>query len=491
MKLSIKIVAWLLVANVILLAIDGYLSVRGRLRFVERDTERDTLLLGQVTRALLADVWRMSGEQRALQLIRDANAADSFVQIRWALLQPDAPAEYRPAATLADLRPLQEGRSVTIRKRIAHQEPYSYTYFPISLDDSHQAAIELAESLGPVDSFARAAVLRTASITLILILFSAAFIGFIGVRFVGRPLQVLKEKAGRVGRGDLSGPILLAGNNELAELAQAMNQMCEQLTESNARLREETEGRLKALEALRHADRLKTLGRLAAGVAHEVGTPLNVIGGRAAMLKDGNVSQGEIRENARIIKTQTDRITALVHQLLEFARRRAPQRVETVVADLVRETVLLLEPQANKRSIRLVLSVSEESLVANIDPSQIQQVLMNIILNAIQAMTESGPIEIRVGRARATPPPGQEGVQADYLQISVQDHGPGISEENMRHVFEPFFTTKQVGEGTGLGLPIAYGIVQEHAGWIDVQSQEGRGSRFTVHLPLRTAKALT
>lgn len=482
MKLTLKIVFWMLLANVGLLAIDGYISVHERLQFVQQDSRKDTLLLGRTAQALLSDIRETSGERHAQQAIHDANSAEDLVRIRWIHPHGDATPEYRPAVDTSKLKPLDEGRSVSIRQDSEAGVPYTYTYFPISPKGRRPAGIELAESQLPSRVFARSAVRRVVLISSALILFSTIFIGFIGVRLVGRPLHTLTEKAARVGRGDLSGQVLLPGHNELANLAHAMNKMCDDLSESSKRLREETEGRLQALEALRHADRLKTVGRLAAGVAHEVGTPLTVIGGRAAMIAQEEGSSDDTRENAGIIRTQTERITTLIRQLLDFAGRRPPHRVATSVADLVRKTVQLLAPQAGKRSIELCLSIEEAPCRASIDPSQIQQVLMNIIMNAMQAMADSGTIQVAVGRDRAKRP-GSEDAPSEYICISVEDSGGGICEEHIRHLFEPFFTTKQIGQGTGLGLPIAYGIVQEHGGWIDVKSQEGVGSRFTVYLP--------
>lgn len=489
MKLTIKIVIWMVVANVMLLAVDGYISVHERLQYSEEDTRADTMMWGRVAQTLLADIWRAAGPQRAEQLIRDVNAADSPVQIRFVKLAPGASREYRPSFDDDALKPLTDGRPITLRKISIHGEPYNYTYFPVDTKDPDATSIELAECMTPSQTFAHSAIHRVVVISSVLLLVSAVSIGFIGVRFVGRPLHILKEKATRVGSGDLSGRVELTGHNELTDLGEAMNTMCDQLAESAARLKEETELRLQALEALRHADRLKTVGRLAAGVAHEVGTPLNVIGGRAAMLAAVEVSPEDVRDNAGIIKAQSDRITALIRQLLDFARRRTPHRVESDITQLVRNAISLLSPQAQKRSITIDLDVDADATrcAARVDPGQIQQVLLNLIMNAMQATTEPNSIEVGVECGPMQPPPGHEGRAGRYIRIRIADHGSGISEENLRHLFEPFFTTKQVGEGTGLGLSIAYGIVQEHGGWIDVTSREGVGSCFAVFLPTSDA----
>lgn len=152
---------------------------------------------------------------------------------------------------------------------------------------------------------------------------------------------------------------------------------------------------------------------------------------------------------------------------------------------IVRQTTDLLAPLAEKRSIRLDFSEGSEPLVAEADAGQIQQVLTNLIVNAVQAMASGGKVEISLQRRRAEPPDGPSDAAKNWLCIDVRDWGVGIPEEHVQHLFEPFFTTKGVGEGTGLGLSIAYGIVQEHGGWINVTSRPAEGSCFTVFLPER------
>jgi len=258
--------------------------------------------------------------------------------------------------------------------------------------------------------------------------------------------------------------------------------MCEHLAETNQQLASATEARIATLEQLRHADRLKTVGQLASGVAHELGTPLNVIAGRAKMIAQRIVEGDDVLDNARIVAEQAARITTIIRQLLDFSRRRGPSLGAHDLRPIAARTAELLGSMARKRGVTLSVEKPDAALPAEVDPAQLQQVLTNLVLNGLQAMPEGGHLTIRVGRHHAVPPADLGGDAADFAAITVEDEGAGIAPENLTHIFEPFFTTKDVGEGTGLGLSVAWGIVRDHGGWIDVESEPGRGSRFTVLL---------
>jgi signal transduction histidine kinase len=181
-------------------------------------------------------------------------------------------------------------------------------------------------------------------------------------------------------------------------------------------------------------------------------------------------------------------MTRIIRQLLDFARSRTPQRKNENIRDIAAKTVATLKPIAEESGVTLVLYPSESEVVGSIDREQIQQVLSNLIINAIHAMPDGGNIDITVGRERAVPPADIETAPDEAVSITVADSGIGIRREDLERVFTPFFSTKGVGEGTGLGLSIAHGIVKEHGGWISVQSEVGRGSCFTVYLPLGGGK---
>jgi signal transduction histidine kinase len=208
-----------------------------------------------------------------------------------------------------------------------------------------------------------------------------------------------------------------------------------------------------------------------------------VISGHAGLIAAGKLPADRVGQSAQAIKTETDKMTTIIRQLLDFARRSTPKRAAVDLVDLAGQTIEMLAAVAKKRNVTLSLSHDPEQATATVDADQIRQVFTNLIVNAGQAMPEGGTVQIAVHRAHATPPNGVDAEEGEYFRIDVTDDGEGIAQEDLPNVFEPFFTTKEVGEGTGLGLSIAYGIVQEHGGWIEVASTPGQGSCFSVYLP--------
>jgi signal transduction histidine kinase len=242
------------------------------------------------------------------------------------------------------------------------------------------------------------------------------------------------------------------------------------------------------MDQVRQADRLVTVGKLASGVAHELGTPLNVVWARAKMVSSLGTATGSVdtANNGRIIAEQCENMTKIIRQLLDFARPRSPRKARVDLCQLVQHVLTLLSPMAQKKKVSFVTPVeTTTALTAEIDANQIQQVLLNLVMNGIQAMGAGGALTVQVERRRASPPQPRDGAPEEYVALSVEDQGTGIPEEVRRHLFEPFFTTKGVGEGTGLGLSVSRGIVEEHRGWIEVQTEPEKGSRFTVFLPER------
>ena len=177
-------------------------------------------------------------------------------------------------------------------------------------------------------------------------------------------------------------------------------------------------------------------------------------------------------------------MTRIIRQVLTFARPRAAAKAEVILDEIARHTLDLLKPFAAKKDVTLVFTASPEPVVTLADGGQIEQALTNLVMNAIQSMDRPGTVCTAVERGRARAPADQGGIDLAVARIRVRDEGRGIAEENVSRLFEPFFTTKDVGEGTGLGLSVTYGIVREHGGWIDMTTTEGRGSEFVIHLPI-------
>jgi len=485
MRLAAKLVSVAILAIVLVSAVNGYVRVNREIDLFHDGMRSDEIQLARTTTQVVEEAWRHGGLQRALDYIHRVNHTDHAVQVRLVSLSATSKPASHPGVAPRSLAHLKVGELFSREVRDSSGDGHLYTYALLNTGTESRYALEFSESLADLDNYTHATLVHASIHTLAMVVLSAVGVILFGVVVVGRPLGRLVDKVHRVGLGDLSGPLMLRGHDELSKLAQAINEMCEDLGRAQADVRRETEARIAAIEQLRHADRLKTVGRLASGLAHEMGTPLNVISGRASLLIGENLSPEEANASAVTIKTQADRITALVRQLLDFARRRPPKKEPINLCKVVRETLGLLNAQSVKYKATLSLDTRDDAVMACVDAGQIQQVVVNLVVNAMQALGDGGEVSVSVTTGDAVPPAGSSAKEGRYGQISVSDNGTGIAEEHRQHLFEPFFTTKDVGQGTGLGLPIAYGILLEHGGWIDVQSRLEQGSCFTVFLPLQ------
>jgi signal transduction histidine kinase len=243
--------------------------------------------------------------------------------------------------------------------------------------------------------------------------------------------------------------------------------------------RERAERRL-AIDQLRHGERLKMIGTLAAGVAHELATPLNVIAGCAEILAE-DLRDPAVHRRTKIILDQAAKIGTIIRQLLDFGHRGGAARTAVDVNALVRSTSEMLQSTARKRGHTIELELGDVDRVTA-SGAELEQVLSNLILNGLQAMDRAGCVRVRTAvEARVDP----RGRAHPVVCIAVADEGRGVPPEDLGRIFDPFFTTKGVGEGTGLGLSVSYGIVRDHEGAIEVTSEPRRGSKFTVVLPVR------
>jgi signal transduction histidine kinase len=222
---------------------------------------------------------------------------------------------------------------------------------------------------------------------------------------------------------------------------------------------------------LHHADRLATIGQLAAGVAHELNEPLAGILGLAQLsAKAPDLPEPVARDLEKIVKT-TLHAREIIRNLLLFARRVPPARTGVRLNELLEESLALTEARRDDHGIEVVRLLEKDLPDVTADPSQIRQVLVNLLVNALQAMPGGGRLEVETR--------SEDGC----VVVTITDTGVGMSEDVRKKLFSPFFTTKDVGEGTGLGLAVVSGIVNSHGGTIHVESQIGRGSRFEVSLP--------
>jgi two-component system NtrC family sensor kinase len=361
---------------------------------------------------------------------------------------------------------------------------------PLVAPGGRRGALETSESLEDEREYVHRSVWNAGLTTAALLAVAALLATILGGYYVGRPVHQLVGKVRRIATGDLGHPLSLERGDELGELAGAMNQMCEALAAAHEATMREGAARLAAIEQLRHADRLTTVGKLASGIAHELGTPLNIVSGRGYMIASGEATGDEIGENARIIIQQTERITRIIRQLLDFARPRPIEKATTDLCSIAEQTITLLRPMADKARVQLALEGPETTALAVADVGQMQQVITNLVVNAIHACGNGGLVRVGFKREVITPPLQHGGPRGAYQCLIVSDDGHGMDAETQARIFDPFFTTKEVGAGTGLGLSIAYGIVRDHGGWIDVQSAPGEGTRISIYLPLTETQTM-
>lgn len=463
MRLTRKFIAALVIGVALVALVQGYLDYQRDRDTFDRQLHAEAAALGRALGRGVADVWQRDGEAAARQFLYSAASKSGRLQARWVWL--DAKGPDAPRAPRAEVEPIREDQVVTTRD---DSRRLSLTYIRVDVPEARVGGVEITQSLEQLDAYVKASLRLQIFGSVSAVAFAALLALLLGVVFIGRPISRLAEKARRVGTGDLSGPLELRQRDELGELAKEINVMCERLA--------------AAMEQLRHADRLTTVGKLASGLAHELGTPLNVVRGRAKLIVDGEVEGPEVIESARIVVEQAERMTALIRQLLDFARPRQLQKAAVDVKALARRVCELVATIARKAEVTLV-PPEDGTLAVEADDGQLAQVLTNLIVNGLQATPVAGTVTIRAKTIEQAPPPYVGGDNRTWVAIDVIDTGKGIDEATRARVFEPFYTTKDIGDGTGLGLSVSWGIVREHGGWIDVASTPGNGATFTVYLP--------
>lgn len=287
------------------------------------------------------------------------------------------------------------------------------------------------------------------------------------------PLLELRDSAEAVGRGDFSRRVTVRSHDECGKLAMAFNHMTENVQQSQTQLQQTVLTLKNTRSQLVQSEKLSAIGEFVAGVAHELNNPLATVMGFSELLKDAPV-EPKYRRHLEMVFKSAERCQKIVHSLLSFARRHQPERKPVAVNKLIEDVLEIVAYQLRTSNVEVAKCFSPALPSVLGDGHQIQQVLLNFINNARQAIEEhqaSGEISITTKTIDG------------LVFISVQDNGPGISNENMQRIFDPFFTTKEVGKGTGLGLSLCYGLIKEHGGNITVSSQPGAGATFTIELP--------
>lgn len=316
-------------------------------------------------------------------------------------------------------------------------------------------------------------------------------LGYLLAQHIARPILQLRSMSQAVAGGDLDRSSGFERTDEIGELANAFDIMTLRLrerTEEAARLYkeavkratelEEMNTRLQATQAqLVQSEKLASVGQLTAGIVHDVKNPLAVIKGIAEELAEESGGDEFTVNGLETIRDSASKANTIVTDLLKFARQSTPETQTRDMRSTLESVFRLTEYLIRKGNVTLVPDLPLTAVMAMYDAQQIEQVLINLVTNAVQAMPEGGTLDVSLKETE------------DNLVITMRDSGEGIPEENIGRIFDPFFTTKPEGEGTGLGLSVSYGIISRHRGLIEVESEVGIGTTFIISLPVRADKS--
>jgi len=351
--------------------------------------------------------------------------------------------------------------------------------------------------LGVLLTSLSASAIETASRQILIgtLFFGGVFIGSISIficlilyKFVSKPVAFLEQGMKRLGKGDFDHPIEINTKDEMGLLARTFNSMAhdikryrEKLENWANELQQEVDRKtreiMEAQEQLVNAEKLASLGRLAAGVAHELNSPLTGIVTFAHLMRQRIPPDNKLdAEDLDTIIEQANRCSKIIKGLLGFSRKGESEKIRVNLNDLLENSLSMVHNQAKFLNVKIQTHLAAPLPQVDVDPNQIQQVIINMLTNAADAMSDRGQIEITTRAA------SEDG--AEFVEMEFTDTGPGIIPEHMGRIFEPFFTTKPVGKGTGLGLPVSYGIVKRHGGDILVRSKVGKGATFVIRIPV-------
>lgn len=484
MSFSGKLTAWLVGALSLVTIVHGAFVYEHERTFRVRDVAEELDLYARIVQSAVQRTQRSSGWDEALSLGMAIEPRDLAFAADHRFLWVNKPAQGPPLDDApGDVRAMAQGGGDG-RTILDSPDGRWRVYRVIRGADGAVAVFVVSHDARDVEAFIRSTALGEVLAVLLAALACAGAVALVNRLQVRPVFNRLIEQARRIDhKGEVEGA---EAEDEIALLGEEMSRMERRINEARAALECETEAKLGMAAQLRHADRLATVGRLAAGVAHEFGTPLTVVRGRAKLIVDNEEVPEVGRASARVIVEQADRMARIIRQLLDLARRRGPPQGPCELRPLFDRVVELLAHGAARERVSLVIAPgSDETVWARGDLQQLEQVLLNLVLNAIQALAPGGggEITLRSGVSEQIKPPEDLGEEpGPHVWFEVEDNGPGIPEDILPVLFEPFVTTKEPGKGTGLGLPLAAGIVRDHGGWVEVSSTPGKGARFRVYL---------
>jgi len=403
-----------------------------------------------------------------------------------------------PQATMAEMahKAAMQGKEITqtpgmIRGILGRQSSAFFLAAPLKTGRNIVAGACLLIPLDGIYGLVR----RSQHILLIYILINTVILTLLGSyrlnRITIKPLQRLVRRAEAYRESDDTVFVIEKGDNEFSQLSKSLNRMLMHLAQDKEMLQDSVDSLEKANRELAKAQRdlvraekLASVGRLSAGIAHEIGNPIGIIKGYLALLSDPSISEEEKSDFIARTESEVERINAIIHQLLDFARPSGKNQEIVSVHDILKELGEVCSFQPALSCIRFQLHLEADRDHVNANARQLRQVFLNLVLNAADAIRESdadGELNIETA---ILPLPQKADKPSDRLMVRFVDNGHGISDESLPNIFDPFFTTKDPGKGTGLGLSVSFSIIENLGGSISAERTETGGTCMTIMLPL-------
>lgn len=465
MRLVARFAALFLLSSCFAFLIASWFAARREVRRADERTGADVVAFAEAMEAGVLLSHRAGGPTAAADFVSRTAARSTSLQ---ACLTLDSTAG-EPSSNVTE----QLGHRVLRHVRV------------IELDHGALAKLEIVHPLPSQSDLMRVALGEELLFALVLGLVVSLLALGLGHVLIGRPLGRVVAQARRIANEDFTGRLAEDRRDEIGELKRELNTMCDKLVLARKRLDDEATAHVETLEQLRHLDRVRTVGTLSAAVAHELGTPFNVVLLRAESLLDGGATEEDRHDAARVISGQVKKMSATVRQLLDFSRAADQPKSDVSLSTLLRDVEKLLGPLAKKHGISLSTKASEVDVHICATRLRLEQAVTNLVMNAVAASSAGGSIELRLSTETGVRRhPGAD--PFDAARVDVIDHGAGMSRERLARIFEPFYTTKAEGVGTGLGLTVACGIAEEHGGFLLAESNVGQGSTFSIYLPVST-----
>lgn len=464
MRVAAKLTAALTVVFLVAFAVQTVFALRRTTAIHENELRDDLAIAARALGNGTGRIWALEGDAAARAFVAEADERRARTRIRL-VDASEASAPRNPSHT-----------------DVVREASLLRLTIPVFAGDAPVAALQLERRVATEREALLDIIALQVSVALGLVLACSILALWLGIRLIGRPVESLVAQARAIAKGSYEESPADRRRDELGRLATEMNLMAAQLAEADRAVHRARRNTTSWQQRLRHADRLSTLGKLASTIAHELGTPLNVVSGRAGMIVANEDASDKVKKNARVIADQARSMADIIQQILDFARRRGLERKNCNVGTIVDEAISLLEPLAEEHDVTLQRD-GDADVEAMLDEQKVLQVLTNLMMNGIQAMPDGGTVTLGVTEEHVDQPPDARCEPGSYVRIDVVDEGVGMAPDRLERIFEPFYTTKAEGEGTGLGLDVCQGIMREHGGFMKVESEVGTGSRFSMFLP--------